>query len=138
VDQLLGGLLPVIGAALGTALIALVGMMLRKYGIQLSAEKQGKLEHFVQLGIQYAEEYARNVLKQRGVIVTAEQKQQVASAFVNENVKNVAADVLTKLIDAKMPAARVLSSAATAATKAAEAPDAVVVPVVAVTADPKG
>lgn len=136
-DQILGGLLPVIGAALGTALIALVGMMLKKYGVQLSAENQGKLEHFVQLGIQYAEEYARNMLKTKGIVVTAEQKNQVATAFVQDNVKSAAVDAIKALIDAKMPAARVLSVAATAATVAAATPTAPVVPVVAVTAAPK-
>jgi len=135
VEQLIGGFLPVIGAALGTALLALVGMMLRKYGVQLSAENQGKLEHFVQLGIQYAEEYARNVLKTKGIVVSAAEKNQVATTFVTDNMKSAAVDVVKQMIDAKMPAARVLAVAATAAeTTAAGAP---VLPVVAVTVDPK-
>lgn len=137
-DHLLAGALPVIGAALGTALIALVGMLLRRYHIQISVENQAKLEHFVQLGIQYAEEYARNMLKQRSVVVSAETKNQVATNFVTDNLKSVAVDVVKQMIDAKMPAARVLTSAATAATTAQEAGLlAPVIPVVPVTTDPK-
>ena len=104
-NEILQEVLPAVGTVLASALVALVTQMLRRYGIQLEAEKQAKLEHYVRLGVRYAEEQARQRLRAPQAM-TGSEKLIAATDFVQAHLPKADPERVAKLAEALLPVER--------------------------------
>lgn len=114
-EEILKPILQALGAVLATALVALVTQMLRKYNIQLSAEKQGQLEHFAKLGIGYAEELALRQAKAYSEKMLPEVKHAKALEYLMDKLPNVDLGEADKIITALLPDKRAAAGQVVAA-----------------------
>lgn len=102
-EELIGQATQALGAIAATALVALVVQVARKFGLQVGAQQQARLEHYAQLGIKYAEEQARKALVARGEKLAGSLKQSMALEFIVAKLPRVNPDEARKVIEALLP-----------------------------------
>jgi hypothetical protein len=98
IDKILGSLV----AVLTGVLVALAVKWLKKVGVNLEAEEQARLEHFVAQGINKAKEIAA-VKASAAVNVSSEEKRIIATNHVLANVPSARPSQVASTITAMLP-----------------------------------
>jgi hypothetical protein len=111
-------ILSALGTALAGLLVALVTQWLRKMNVNLATEQQAQLLHVTKLGVQYAEEQAKNYFRQRNERLTGPEKQTMAVDFVRTHLPKANTEKVGQLIPAVLPEVRAESAVPVAFTVA--------------------
>lgn len=114
-DELARPIIQAIGVGLGVALLAVLKKLFEKFNYQLSAERQGQLEHFAKLGIGYAEELALRKLKDIGVKMEGDEKHAKAIEYLVAKLPRVDMVEAEKIITALLPDKRAAAGQITSA-----------------------
>lgn len=103
------------------AVTAAAVQLFRKFGLDLDAQKQAKVEYYARLAIQEAEEWAARKLTQANIVITGSEKLSRAVESLVAKVPGVSQAEATALVHALLPevgvgAAAALGKVVTAAT----------------------
>jgi lysozyme family protein len=104
--QALQPVIATIASVVGVLLSAVLVRLLKKYGIEIDAAQQAKLEHFARQAVLRVEERAAAALKEGGLTLSqpsARAKMSEAVSIVREAVSTATANEARGAIEAALP-----------------------------------
>lgn len=95
------------------AMTAVAVQVFRRFGLEIDAQKQARLEHFATLAIQEAEEWAaRRVTTQTGIVVQGVEKLERAVSSLLDLIPGITRDEATTIVHARLPQVGIGAAAA--------------------------